>query len=76
MRLEQGLGYQAKVKLGFFEKITSNDTVKAKLTEAGFSQVLVVGSGSVRDVYGVWMGQDMDVDPASVDEHLYDVSRA
>ncbi len=62
MILTQGQRYKARLRLGFFEGIASNDTVREKLEDAGFCDVAVGGSGRDRTVEGTWSGATMDVD--------------
>ncbi len=61
MILTQGTRYGARVRLGLFEQIASNDAIREKLEEAGFCAVAVGGSGRDRQVEGVWGGVTQDV---------------
>jgi hypothetical protein len=36
---QQAKRYRAKISLGFFQRIVSNDTIASRLREAGFSVV-------------------------------------
>lgn len=58
-RLETNRIYKAEISLGFFEKLASNDTIKDRLTQAGFINVCVTGSGGKRCATGVWTGSSM-----------------
>ncbi|AKU93346.1 hypothetical protein AKJ09_00078 [Labilithrix luteola] len=50
--------YAATIKLGFFERLASNDTIAEKLRFAGFIEVNVVGEGRDRTAFGTWPGAD------------------
>lgn len=54
--LETGKRYKADVRLGFFEGLASNDTIAAKLLDAGFVGVTVFGKGRDRWATGEWGG--------------------
>ena len=62
MRLVTGTQYEASISLNIFERMASNDTIKSKLEGAGFTGVIVWGSGSTRAARGVWSGQTQDAD--------------
>lgn len=62
MRLEHGKTYRAEISLGFFEGIASNDVIAVKLTEAGFGEVVVSGTGRKRVAQGVWMGRPQEAE--------------
>lgn len=62
MRLYAGHRYSAAIRLGFFERLISNDTIAGKLMDAGFVRVSVVGSGRDRVATATWFKPDQDVD--------------
>ena len=62
MILTQGTRYRARLRLGFFEQVASNDAIIAKLEEAGFLDVAVGGSGRDRQAEGTWGGVTENVD--------------
>ena len=51
-----GTRYRAKIRLGFFEQVASNDAIAARLSDAGFVNVSVLGSGRDRFADGEWGG--------------------
>ena len=57
--------YKAKISLGFFEQVASNDMIVEKLQEAGFSDVHVTGSGGERTAIGRWSGADTSAEMPS-----------
>lgn len=57
-----GTRYRALIALGFFEKYAGNDTIAAKLRDAGFVDVIVTGSGSGRVATGEWGGASQTAD--------------
>jgi hypothetical protein len=62
MILTQGQRYRATIRLGFFERIASNEAIESKLEGAGFIFVSVIGSGRERRAEGTWGGVTQDVD--------------
>lgn len=56
--VQQGRRYRASILLGFFESLVSNETIAARLSEAGFSEVIVSGSGATRSAEGLWPQPD------------------
>lgn len=54
MQLIQGKKYQAQIVLDGVERFASNGTIREKLTNAGFVNVEVTGSGGARSASGVW----------------------
>jgi hypothetical protein len=60
MHLTTGTLYQATIRLGFFESVASNDSIAAKLLDAGFVNVTVWGSGRDRFARGEWGGATQD----------------
>lgn len=62
MVLTQGTRYRARIRLGLFEQIASNDAIREKLEEAGFTAVGVGGSGRDRYAEGTWDLQTQNAD--------------
>ena len=56
--VRQGKRYRATLSLGWLERWASNETIAAKLKEAGFSEVKVDGSGGTRQAEAFWPGPD------------------
>lgn len=56
--VKQGKRYRATISLGLLERFASNDTIAGKLREAGFTDVVVTGSGGTREAQGRWPGAD------------------
>jgi hypothetical protein len=56
--VQQGKRYRATISLGLFERFASNETIAAKLRDAGFSDVQVTGSGGTRYAEAIWPGAD------------------
>lgn len=54
--------YRAKIKLGFFERIASNETIEEKLRDAGFVTITVWGGGGERWAEATWPGEDRVTD--------------
>ena len=52
--VEKGKRYRATITLGMLQSMASNETVAQKLTEAGFTDVNVTGSGRTRTATGHW----------------------
>ena len=70
--VQQGKRYRAEISLGFFERIVSSETIASRLREAGFSEVIVSGSGAMRSAEALWSRPDttapMPVQVTSVTE--------
>jgi len=52
--VEKGKRYRATITLGLLQSMASNQMVAQKLTEAGFTEVNVTGSGSTRTATALW----------------------
>jgi hypothetical protein len=61
MTLVQGARYRARIRLGMFEQIAANGTIRERLEEAGFADVTVIGTGRDRQADGVWGQPTSDV---------------
>lgn len=56
--VKQGKRYKAQISLGFFEQVAANEMIAGMLEKAGFTEVVVTGSGSIRHAEGRWAGAD------------------
>ena len=56
--VQKGKIYKAKISLGLMQSVASNEMVADKLREAGFTDVVVTGSGRTRIAEGVWPHED------------------
>ncbi len=52
--VQQGKRYRAAIKLGWLESWASNETIAGKLRDAGFTEVVVSGSGYERTAEALW----------------------
>jgi hypothetical protein len=52
--VHKGVRYRAVIALNFWEQVASNDAIKEKLVEVGFTDVQVTGSGHVRNAEATW----------------------
>jgi subtilisin family serine protease len=68
--VRNGHRYRATVVLRGFEALVGNDTVVAKFSEIGFTDVNATGSGSKRQVEGTWSRDDTT---AQIDPRLKDI---
>lgn len=50
----QGRRYRLSISLGFVEQVASNDLIKGKLLETGFTEVSVAGAGRSREASALW----------------------
>jgi hypothetical protein len=50
----QGRRYRFAITLGLVEQVASNDLIKGKLLEAGFTEVSVSGNGRSREARALW----------------------
>jgi len=69
--VEKGKRYRARISLGLLQSIASNDMVAEKLREAGFTDVVVTGSGGTRTAEGVW---PRDSAAADIPDEVSDIS--
>lgn len=66
--VHQGRRYRAHLDLSWLESVASNATIANKLEDAGFSQVIVEGTGSTRWAFGTWPHSDTSADlPSQID---------
>ena len=56
--VQKGKRYQARIRLGLFTSVASNEEVADKFREAGFTEVSVSGSGRERQGEGLWPHPD------------------
>jgi len=59
--LAQGKRYRATLTLSWLESFAGNDMVAGEFAKAGFTDVVVQGSGESRTAEGVWSGETMMV---------------
>lgn len=45
------------ISLGFVEQVASNELIKGKLLQAGFTEVSVSGTGRSREASALWSGE-------------------
>ena len=69
--VRQGKRYKATVLLGWLEQFFGNDMIEEKLSEVGFKEVKVTGSGGKRYAQALWARADTT---APLDPHLTEVS--
>lgn len=65
--VRHGRRYRATISLSGFEQFASNDLIAGKLTQVGFTNVVVTGSGGMRQAEASWGGADTT---AQLDPHL------
>jgi hypothetical protein len=68
--VHHGKHYKATVALSGLEQLASNSTVAGRLTQLGFSDVTVTGSGKTRSAAGLWNGADTTVE---INSHLSNI---
>jgi hypothetical protein len=56
--VRKGKRYRARIRLGLFQGVASNELVADKFREVGFTEVSVSGSGRDRLSTGVWPHPD------------------
>jgi len=65
--VRQGKRYRATISLGWLERWASNDTIAERLRAAGFTDVIVSGSGATRVAEGGWSAADATAEmPAQI----------
>jgi len=66
-----GHRYRAAIALSGLEQLASNDMIANELTQYGFKDVVVTGTGGARVAEGTWTGPDTT---AQIDSHITDIS--
>ena len=56
--VHQGKRYRARISLGWIERIASNETIADRLRAAGFTDIAISGSGSIRMAEALWPQPD------------------
>ncbi|MFN7703350.1 MAG: hypothetical protein ACK5OS_01920 [Chryseotalea sp.] len=60
--LTKNTKYQADIFLSALEQFATNDMIKSKLTQVGFKDVVVSGTGKSRNATGIWPGETVTAD--------------
>ena len=67
--VQKGKRYRAKIELGLFQSVASNDMVADRFREVGFTDVEVTGSGPTRRATGLWPHDDASAEiPSEVSD--------
>lgn len=61
IELKKNTRYQANITLGTLESFANNELVAAKLRDAGFVNVVVLGTGKQRTATGLWPKETVNV---------------
>ena len=72
LAFKTGTKYRARILLGFFEKIASNETIADKFITIGFPDAVCTGEGAERFVDGTWTGPDQ-IFASKPDAHIQGV---
>lgn len=65
--VRRGRRYQATISLGLLESLAGNDMIADRLRAAGFTDISVNGSGTVRHAEALWPKDDATAEmPAQV----------
>jgi hypothetical protein len=56
--VRRGQRYRATITLGLIEQFADNEMIAGKLTEAGFTDVQVSGTGGTRLAEALWPNED------------------
>jgi hypothetical protein len=56
--VRRGRRYRATISLGLIESFAGNELIADKLRGAGFEEVSVSGSGTMRTAEGLWPNED------------------
>lgn len=72
--IEQGKRYKATIELIGFQSWASNDMIKEKLEDYGFSEVTVAGDGSNRVAYASWFNETVtgEIPPQIIEVQEYE----
>jgi hypothetical protein len=67
--VRQGKRYRAIITLGWLERWAGNEAIAGKLSEAGFTEIKVEGSGGTRQAEALWPGPDTTAEmPSQITE--------
>jgi hypothetical protein len=67
--VRSGHRYRAAIQLGWLEQLADNETIAARLSAAGFAEVVVSGQGAHRTAEALWPGADASAPlPAQITE--------
>jgi transketolase N-terminal domain/subunit len=58
--VRKGMRYRAAMRLGFLEKLASNELIAKKFEDLGFEDVKVTGKGASRTAEALWPLPDAD----------------
>ena len=68
--------WAAEVDLSGFERwMASDDMIAKKFADAGFTKVVCTGSGTVRQVQGMWPWPTKTIAKSDLDPHLTKIHR-
>ena len=56
--VHQGKRYRARISLGWIERFASYETIADRLRVAGFADIAISGSGSIRMAEALWPQPD------------------
>ena len=70
MLFKKGQRYSATIRLGMLESLAGNEIIKGKLADAGFSDIVVTGTGRERSATGLWPGETQEADMPSQVENV------
>lgn len=62
MTLTQNKQYEANITLTGIESFAPNEMVAKKLTDVGFTNVVVTGAGKARTATGTWTGATQKIE--------------
>jgi hypothetical protein len=63
--VRRGRRYRATISLGLHESLAGNGTIAERLRAAGFAEVNVGGSGSIRYAEALWPNDDASAEMPS-----------
>jgi len=72
--VEKGKRYEARIMLGFVQRLATNEMVAGKFMEVGFADVVVTGSGRTRQATGLWPNHDATAEIPSEIDHIHEIS--
>lgn len=65
--VKRGRRYRATISLGLLESFAPNDTIAGRLSEAGFDEIEIIGSGATRHAEARWPHDDATAElPAQI----------
>jgi len=72
--VEKDKRYEARITLGFVQRLATNEMVAGKFMEVGFTDVVVTGSGRTRHATGLWPHHNATAEIPTEIDHIHEIA--